>query len=250
MTITIFDPANPLAFFQALTRDFGATLAHKRGAPDLAMELMQQVFVVFEENVACRCAGEAALACRGGCAACCTLRVTATAPEIFAVAAYLRQAAASMPSFGRILQQRIDAATEITAGLDDAQYLMLAQTCPFIVDGHCVIYDLRPLACRGHASFDEEACREAIYGQGDAVPVSEPHLLLRSYIQNAMQSALRDAGLSWAIHEFVPALAIALREDMTEDWTKGGDPLAPSRADDVSLAEMAATFDEIKALAR
>ena len=245
-----FDPANPMAFFLALMRAFGATLAHERGGPDLAADLMQQVFAVFEENVACLCAGEVALACRGGCAACCTLRVTATAPEILAVAVYLRRSAATMPSFGRILQQRIEAAAERTIGLDDAQYMMLEQTCPFIVDGHCVIYDLRPLACRGHASFDEEACREAIFGQGDAVPVSEPHLLLRSYIQNAMQAALRDAGLAWAIHEFVPALALALREDVTDAWTKGGDPLAPSRADDVSLAEMAATFDEIKALAR
>jgi Fe-S-cluster containining protein len=250
MTITMFDPANPLRFFHTLTRDFGTTLADKRGAPDLAGELMQQVFAIFEENVACQCAGEAALACRGGCAACCTLRVTATAPEILAVATYLRQAAATMPSFGQILQQRIAAATEVTAGLDDAQYMMLEQTCPFIVDGHCVIYDVRPLACRGHASFDEDACREAIFGEGDAVPVSQPHLLLRSYIQNAMQSALRDANLAWAIHEFVPALATALHEDATNAWTKGEDPLASSRAEDVSLAEMAATFDEIKALAR
>lgn len=121
MTITMFDPANPLAFFLALTRDFGAALAQRRGAPDLAAQLMQQVFAIFEENVACQCAGEA---------------------------------------------------------------------------------------------------------------------------------ALRDAGLGWAIHEFVPALAIALREDVTDAWTKGGDPLAPSRAEDVSLTEMAATFDEIESLAR
>ncbi len=247
--MTSFDPAHPLGFFLALQRDFGAILAQERGAPDLAAALMRQVFEIFEDNVARQCEGQAALACRGGCAACCTLRVTATAPEILIVAAHLRKIAATMPPFGRILRQRIEAAAEM-GRLDDAEYLALARPCPFIVDGHCVIYELRPLACRGHASFDEEACRAAIAGEAGAVPISKPHHLLRSYVQNAMQSALREAGLAWAIHEFVPALAIALQADVIEAWTAGEDPLAASRAEDVSLEEMAATFDEIKVLAR
>ncbi len=245
----IFDPANPLGFFHALAREFGAILAQERGAPELADALMQRASAAFETNVARQCEGQAALACRGGCAACCTLRVTATAPEILAVAAHLRNIVATMPPFGRILQQRIEAAAEMS-GQDDAEYLALARPCAFIIDGHCVIYELRPLACRGHASFDEAACLEAIAGRGDSVPISQPHHLLRAYVQNAMQSALRDAGLGWAIYEFVPALAIALRADAADAWTKGGDPFAASRAEDVSLEEMAATFDEIKVLAR
>ncbi|MGB8276651.1 MAG: YkgJ family cysteine cluster protein [Methylovirgula sp.] len=247
--MAVFDPANPLGFFHALEREFGAILAQERDAPELAGTLMQQASAAFETNVARQCEGQLAPACRGGCAACCTLRVTATAPEILAAATHLRNIAATTPPFRRILQQRIEAVAEVVGGLDDAEYLALARPCPFIVDGHCVIYELRPLACRGHASFDEEACRAAIAGEADAVPISKPHHLLRAYVQNAMQSALRDAGLAWAIHEFVPALAVALRADAAAAWTKGEDPFAASRAEDVSLEEMAAAFDEIKALA-
>lgn len=247
--MAVFDRANPLSFFLALHREFAAILAQKRGTPKLADELFQQAMAVFEDNVARQCEGQAALACHGGCAACCILRVTATAPEILVVAAHLREVAAAMPPFGRILQQRIEAVAEVVGGLDDAEYLALGRPCPFIVDGHCVIYELRPLACRGHASFDEEACRAAIAGEADAVPISKPHHLLRAYVQNAMQSALRDAGLAWAIHEFVPALTVALSADAAAAWTKGEDPFAASRAEDVSLEEMAAAFDEIKALA-
>jgi Fe-S-cluster containining protein len=247
--MALLDPANPLAFFHALAGEFAATLTQKRTAPALVDALMQQASETFETNVAHQSEGQEALACRGGCAACCALRVTATAPEIFAVAAHLRAIATAMPAFGRVLRQRIEAAA-LKGGQGDAEYLALAEPCAFIVDGHCVIYDLRPLACRGHASFDEAACIAAIEGHGEEVPISQPHHLLRSYVQNALQSALRDAGLAWAIHEFVPGLALALSADAAAAWSRGEDPLAASRAADVSLAEMAATFDEIKALAK
>lgn len=245
--MVLFDPTNPLGFFHALTQAFGATLSAKAGIPDLADALQRQAAEAFETNVEIQCAGEA-LACRGGCAACCALRVTATAPEILAVAAQLRQIAASAPAFGRILRERIAAAAELS-GHADAEHLALGQACAFIIDGHCVIYDWRPLSCRGHASFDEAACCAAIAGAADDVPISEPHHLIRAYVQNALQSALRDAGLAWTTHEFVPALALALAGDTAVSWSKGEDPLAASRADDVSPEEMAATFDEIKILA-
>ncbi len=206
--MAVFDPADSLGFFHALTLEFGAVLTQKRGAPDLVDALLEQALANFETNVARQCEGQAALACRGGCAACCALRVTATAPEILAVAAHLRMIAASMPPFGRILQERIEAAAKIGGRRDDAEYLALEQPCAFIIDGHCVIYDWRPLACRGHASFDEAACLKRSRGQGGdeghGVPISEPHHLMRAYVQNALQSALRDAGLAWAVHEFRP----------------------------------------------
>ncbi|MHB8886982.1 MAG: YkgJ family cysteine cluster protein [Methylovirgula sp.] len=245
-----FDPKNPLGFFIALHREFDTLLTQAQGTSELVALLMQQVFAQFETHVAHQCEGQAALACRGGCAACCALRVTATAPEVLIVAMHLKNIAAAMPAFAHVLQQRIEAAAANGGGLDEAEYMALAHLCPFIVDGHCVIYELRPLACRGHASFDEAACREAIAGAGAGVPISEPHHLLRGYVQNAMQSALRDAGLPFAIYEFVPALAIALHADAAETWASGEDPFAPSRAQDVSLAEMTTTFDQIKALAR
>jgi len=249
--MTSFDPANPLGFFVALQDDFATLLIERRDAPELAAEAAERAFAQFETHVAHQCEGQAeALACRGGCAACCGLRVTATAPEILIIAAHLRQVTPMMPPFARVLRQRIEAAADNVKGLGEEDYLTVARVCPFIVDGHCVIYELRPLACRGHASFDEAACRAAMAGGTDSVPISEPHHLLRGYVQNALQAALRDAGLAWAIYEFLPALTIALQADRTTDWTQGADPFAPVRVEDVSLAEMAATFDEIKILAR
>jgi hypothetical protein len=52
---------------------------------------------------------------------------------------------------------------------------------------------VRPLACRGLASYDRHACAQAASGKIDAIPYSESHMRVRSLVQNAMQSALQDA---------------------------------------------------------
>ena len=121
--------------------------------------------------------------------------------------------------------------------------------CPFIDGGLCVIYAVRPLACRGHASYDEKACIDALAGQSCEVPVSELHVTVRSLAQNAMQAALRDSGYAWGAYELNQALHIALTNEACEAaWLKGHDVFAAALINDVSLQEMAEDFDAIKAL--
>jgi len=43
-----------------------------------------------EGKLAIQAEGQPAIACHKGCPSCCTLRVTALAPEVFMVATYLR----------------------------------------------------------------------------------------------------------------------------------------------------------------
>jgi hypothetical protein len=73
---------------------------------------------------------------------------------------------------------------------------LLRRPCPLILRGVCIIHPVRPLACRGHASFDRTACARAAAGRNVEVPISEPHLDLRGLVQNALQSALRAAGVA------------------------------------------------------
>jgi hypothetical protein len=74
-------------------------------------------------------------------------------------------------------------------------------------------------------------------------------MTIRSFVQNAMQSALRDAGFAWATYELNQAITIVLAEpDSHAAWMQGADVFAPALATEVSLAEMAQTFDAIKAL--
>jgi len=76
------------------------------------------------------------------------------------------------------------------------------------------------------------------------------HLNIRSLVQNALQSALRDAGLAWGNYELNQALQIALCDETCEAaWMAGVDVFAPALITEVSLEEMAETFDVIKAMA-
>jgi hypothetical protein len=168
-------------------------------------------------------------------------------PEVLNLARQIRAFPAKVSSD---LTRRIEAADRTTRRLDQQQRMASSLVCPLIENDHCVAYAVRPLACRGHASYDEGACRDALQGGASEVPISALHLTVRSLVQNAMQSALRDAGLAWGTYELNQALQIALCDEASERaWMAGSDVFAPALITDVSLREMAETFDAIKAIA-
>lgn len=236
---------NTLEFFVAQSQAFTETLANRRGREDMIDGLLSQAFSSFDGNVAFESEGYPEIACHKGCATCCTLRVTATAPEILLIARYIRWA--EFPEIHMNLAKRVAKANQLTQGLDEAQRVKLRRPCPFILRGVCVIYPVRPLACRGHACYDKRACIEAALGRIDQIPISEPHSLFRSLIQNAMQSALRDAGYAWASYELIQSLNMALTNGKNNTlWTGGEDVFALAGIEEISQAEMGKAFDRIK----
>lgn len=243
------DKAGPLDFFKALHGAFSETLAARKGREDLIDGLLAQAFGSFEGNVEIQAEGMPAVACHKGCATCCTLRVTATAPEIFMVARAVRVVSATLKQrTGIDLIQRLAATDQQTRGLGEAERVALRCQCPFIVEGMCVIYPVRTLACRGHAAYDQEDCVRAAAGELASIAFSGPHLTVRGLVQNAMQSALRDAGYAFGLYEFNRALSMALAdESLLAQWLAGVDVFAAALTTEVSLAEMASTFDAIKA---
>ncbi|MGA7810349.1 MAG: hypothetical protein WCB02_37695, partial [Bradyrhizobium sp.] len=134
-----------------------------------------------------------------------------------------------------------------TRGLSEAERMALRKPCPFVVRGVCVVHPVRPLACRGHASFDRRACAGAAAGRDVEVPLSEPHWALRGLVQSALQSALRTAGLSWGVYEMNQGLMLALdRRSRDEAWLGGSDSLAPAAVEFDWMAA-AARFDALLA---
>ncbi len=242
------DDPGPLAFFKALHGAFATTLAARAGKPDLTEALLGQAFDSFEGNVAIQSEGLPPIACHKGCTPCCALRVTATAPEILIAGRYIRATARALARAEVDLAARVAESARATPGLSAEQRRALKCGCPFIAQNICVIYQVRPLACRGHTSYDKRACAGALQGKALDVPVSAPHAIVRSIVQNAMQSALRDAGYAWGSYEFIHALRIELTDDTClARWAAGEDVFAPALATDVSHNEMAKTFDAINA---
>ena len=90
-------------------------------------------------------------ACAPGCSFCCYLPVDVLAPEAFRIAAYLKQTR-SPGEMGELLY-RLGAHGQPDFGV---------RPCVFLADGHCSIYEVRPMVCRGYNSLSKERC-EAYY---------------------------------------------------------------------------------------
>jgi Fe-S-cluster containining protein len=235
-----------LEFFRAIHHGFDAIIAKHRGGETMLPALNALAFTSYEGTVGLQTEDLPAPACRKGCATCCTLRVVATAPEVFLVARYIRAMDDRFKTQKIDIRKRIARADELTRGRNERERVRLRRRCPYIHAGACVIYPVRPLACRSHMSYSRQACLDAAAGRVDEVPYSPRHLQVRSLVQNAMQSALRDARYPWATYELNHALSIALDDDAAEaTWLAGGDVLGAAQVVEVGAAEMADAFDQI-----
>ncbi len=217
------------AAFARLQVAFDSILAPLSGSSSLVEALVNLAFDLFEANIGTQTAHLPPLACCKGCPSCCALRVTATAAEIFLIARYVRQIDESPAGSAVGLSRRITHANRVTQGLNEAERMARRQPCPFLVRGACIIHPVRPLACRGHASFDRRACAQAMAGRDVEVPVSAPHLALRGLVQDALRSALSRAGLAAGLYELNHGLVLALGDRTRErEWRLGMDSLEPA----------------------
>ena len=85
-------------------------------------------------------ATEGYVACQRGCADCCRMNVTISAQEARMIA----------EASGRL-------AAPLATSREHDNREFLGQPCPFLVDNACSVYDVRPLVCRSHFSFDATA---------------------------------------------------------------------------------------------
>lgn len=77
------------------------------------------------------------IACRRGCAACCKMNVSITSIEAERLAV----------ATGRKMVPQVQPSRHALDKFSGAP-------CPFLVDDECSVYEVRPLACRVHYSFD------------------------------------------------------------------------------------------------
>lgn len=96
-------------------------------------------------------------ACRRGCSWCCHQLVVLTCHEdgrAILTAARERLTAEQFAAFGSAVRDQ----AERIAALPHEQAEARRWPCPLLVDGECIVYDLRPVACRSVFSGDPECC--------------------------------------------------------------------------------------------
>jgi len=101
-----------------------------------------------------------AIACTSGCDHCCHQRVGATPVEAIAIAGYL--AATCTAADLADLRERLGAFVDKTRALSAQERYSPDHACPLLKDHKCLVYPVRPLACRGVHSFDQKACESEL----------------------------------------------------------------------------------------
>jgi Fe-S-cluster containining protein len=164
------------------------------------------------------------VACAKGCAFCCHVSVTATAPEIFLVANALRER--HRDNMEAIIA-RVRAADERTRGLSSMERAKQRIPCALLEENMCSVYGSRPAACRGFSSTSVQVCERGFNGEDVQINTPAVWTSLRSAHKQALWAALAAAKLPSALYEFHHALRIALEMPDTElRWLKGEDVFA------------------------
>ncbi|UXY13661.1 YkgJ family cysteine cluster protein [Chitiniphilus purpureus] len=151
-------------------------------------------------------------ACRAGCSHCCHRRVAALEPEVFRIAQALAEAPQALPGWIAVLRWHAAAATAIPEG----RYWL---ACPFLRQGLCAIYDLRPAVCRKGHSLDAAACAAP---DGDTVPQRLDLIARAEAMINGTALGYRAAGLSAGSLPLGPAVLLALTDPTAQSrWLQG-----------------------------
>jgi Fe-S-cluster containining protein len=164
------------------------------------------------------------IACTKGCAYCCHVSVTATAPEIFLVAAAVRDL--SQTDFDDAMM-RLRAADQRTREMSSRQRANNKIPCAMLTDGVCSVYEARPGACRGFTSVSVDDCRNGFNGLPVQVNTPAVWTSLRNAQQQALRAALTAVDRPNECYEFHHALRVALElPDAENRWLAGEDIFA------------------------
>ena len=158
-------------------------------------------------------AAEVKPACRAGCWYCCHFKVEVRAEEAFAIVDHVREHFTQEQS--RRLRQEVADNAKVMRRATPAEQLEANLKCPFLAEGVCSIYEVRPARCRTFHATDVEICREsyeqphnlAIHNTliADVSAAGEAHI-------EAISTALRESGYDRTLYEFNTALDACLTD--------------------------------------
>ena len=159
------------------------------------------------------------VACRSGCTYCCMVPVAASAPEVLAIATFVREQFDEERQVA--LARRVEASISATEGMDMSQRDRVRLDCPFLEAGQCTVYEVRPIACRGYSSYRVEDCKEDFEHPGTGVEGHTNALreLVFGAIREGLAVACKLASVEHRLLELARAYKIASKDStLAETW--------------------------------
>jgi Fe-S-cluster containining protein len=102
-----------------------------------------------------------AIVCQAGCHFCCFNQVEVTPVEVLAIGDYVERRFS--PAAKAALIRELERAISLKSGKTKVQIARLRRElrCPFLREGCCAVYEVRPLVCRAIHSLDAAQCQRA-----------------------------------------------------------------------------------------
>lgn len=153
------------------------------------------------------------LACRTGCTWCCHFSVDVRAVEVFAILDFVERTFTA--------EHKARVYTEIRANsvalndLDELDRMRRNVKCPFLREGRCTIYPVRPQTCRNYHATSAVGCRQS-YEDPDNFDI-DPEFAPLVYQAggahvDAFTMAMRESGYDTNVYEMNCALDAGLSE--------------------------------------
>jgi Fe-S-cluster containining protein len=166
----------------------------------------------------------AQIACHDGCHWCCHLKVSVTAPEVFALAEYLENSA---PAAVRetVKARAAELAQDARIFSSDAKAEAHIPCAMLTEQGGCSVYAARPLTCRGYNALDSESCRRMLDDDQEFVASNESWARECAAEALGFLAAIGDARLPAELLELTSGLHIALSEPNALQRWLAGEPI-------------------------
>jgi len=153
------------------------------------------------------------LACRAGCTWCCYFTVDVRAVEVFAIIDFVDQ------TFTPAEKARVHAEVRTNSAalrkLSEDERVTRNLKCPFLSEGRCTIYSVRPQSCRNYHATNVAGCQQS-YEEPDNLDI-DPDFAPGVYQAGsahveAFSAAMSQAGFDVKAYELNCALDSALTE--------------------------------------
>lgn len=151
------------------------------------------------------------LACRAGCTWCCHFSVDVRAVEVFGILDFVER------SFTAEEKERVYAEIRTNSvalkNLDEFERMRRNVKCPFLSEGRCSIYAVRPQTCRNYHATNVAGCQQSYEDPGnlDIDPEFAPLVYQAGGAHvDAFTTALQEVGYDTNVYEMNCALDAAL----------------------------------------
>lgn len=153
------------------------------------------------------------LACRAGCTWCCHFTVDVRAAEVFGILDFVEQ------SFTPEEKARVYAEVRANSGalrnLTEHERVTRNLKCPFLTEGRCTIYPVRPQSCRNYHATNVAGCQQSYEEPGnlDIDPDFAPGVYQAGQAHvEAFSAGMGEAGYDVKAYELNCALDAALAD--------------------------------------